>query len=522
MMKSASDKIIVFLAGAIALAVFLSVFVVYTHIFSGDESLLRHFFVNLFPRYIKDTFILSISVCAISIILGCTLAYLIVNFDFFGNRFFNIALMLPFAIPAYIFAFIYVGIMDYNGVFQTLFGFRIDFFNMGGAIFMLSISFYPYVYLFARASFQSEGKLIFDVGKILGLSKFKIFSRLAIFISRPAIVAGVLLVMMETLSDYGTAAYLGIDTFSAGIFKLWFDMNDLSSASVLSAILILVVFVLLIVENRNSRAKNYSVNSDTSTLRKKTPLKGIFGFLAFFYCFLVSVLGFIMPFLWLAYWALTSDRLFESEFYVMAFHSLKVSVIAALIITFVAFFLNYGARIAKSSWVKTIILKFSSIGYAMPGAAIGVSLMMVFMGIANLLDVQLLGTSMIVLVTGYLVRYLATAVLSLESGYSKLHKNLDDVSSVMNIGNLRLAFLVHIPLLKHFFTLSFIIVFVDTIKELPLSLILRPFDFETLSIRAFFYATDERVYDACLPAFFIVFISFLAILWIEIRRNNAK
>lgn len=519
-MKSALDRSFVFIAGGLALAIFFSVIVVFSSIFSSDLGLLGHFFTYLFPRYIKDTAIITFSVCAIAAFLGSTLAFLVANFSFFASRLLSVLLMLPLAIPAYILAFIYVGIMDYDGIFYEFFGFRFDIFNIYGAILVLALSLYPYVYMFARASFLAEAKPIFDVAKVLGLSKFSAFYRISIFIARPAIISGLMLVLMETLSDYGTAAYFGVDTFSAGIFRLWFDLRDLGSASILSSFLIMLIFAIMLFEYRAAKRKNYSLRTDTSAQMPKIKLKGIWGFLAFFYCFSVAMLGFLLPFGWLAYWGIKSESLFSPEFYSLATNSLKVALISAIIITVLAFFLNFSARLAKSELAKSIILKCSSIGYAMPGAVIGVSLMILFMHLGQLLGVRLLSSSLSVLLAGYVVRYLATSVLSFESGYHKVHKNIDEAASIMGLSRIRLALKLHAPLLRHFFVLSFIVVFVDVIKELPLSLILRPFDFETLSIRAFFYATDERIYEAALPALFIVSLSLLALLYIELSKGK--
>lgn len=519
-MKSALDKIFISMAGAVALAILVSIIIIFISAFSADTNLIHHFFKYLFPRYIKDTFIVLIGVVCITTLLGTSLGYICSNFTFFASKFLNVTLMLPLSIPSYILAFIYVGVMDYDGVFENIFGFRLNIFNIYGAIFILSISLYPYVYMFCRASFLGESRIIFDLGKMLNLNKIQIFYKIAVFVTKPAIISGVMLVVMETLSDYGTAAYLGIDTFSAGIFRLWFDLGDIGSSSILSSILVIFIFTLMAIEYKYLRKRRYSLNANSNAYAKKTKLKGIYNFAAFLYTFSVSFVGFLLPFLWLLYWGLGSQRLFDIEFYKMAFNSLKVAIISTVIITVLAFMLNYAARISKHKYIELLLLKCSSIGYATPGAVIAISMLTIFMWISNLLDIRLLGVSIIVLIVGYVIRFLATSMMSFESGYLKIHKNIDDAAKIMELNSLNVALKIHSPLLKHFFILSFIIVFVDVIKELPLSLILRPFDYETLSIRAFFYATDERVYDACLPALLIVLISFVALLYIELRRKE--
>lgn len=519
MMKSALDSLTLTTAGVIALAVLLGILAVFISTFTADTSLLGHFFTYLFPRYIKDTAIVTLSVCILCAFIGSTLAFLVANFDFLFSRTISILLMLPLAIPAYILAFIYVGIMDYDGIFKQIFGFRFDIFNIYGAILVLTLSLYPYVYMFARASFASEAKTIFDVAYVMRLSRWQTFWRISIFITRPAIISGLMLVLMETLSDYGTAAYFGIDTFSAGIFKLWFDLRDLGSASILASILVFIVFLIMLAEYKAAHAKKYSLRSDSGANMKKIKLRGLAGFMAFVYCIIFAFLGFIMPFIWLFYWGLHSDHIFSLDFYKLALNSLSVALISAIIITLVAFFLNFACRLTNLNLIKIFILKCSSVGYAMPGAVIGVSMMLCATWVANIFDIRLLGISLSVLIVGYLIRYLATSVLSFESGYHKIHSSIDESSKIMKLPLWKLATL-HLPLLRHFFILSLIVVFVDIVKELPLSLILRPFDFETLSIRAFFYATDERIYDAALPALLIVSISLIALLYIELRRDR--
>lgn len=520
MTKLALDRILPLIAGAFALAIFFSVIIVFTTIFSSDFSLLEHFFTYLFPRYIKDTAILTFSVCVLSALIGSSLAFLVANFSFFGSKLLNVLLVLPLAIPAYILAFIYVGILEFDGIFIQIFGFRVDVFNIKGAILVLTLSLYPYVYLFARASFLTEAKPIFDISKVLGLSRFQTFYRISIFIARPAIFSGLMLVLMETLSDYGTAAYFGVDTFSAGIFRLWFDLRDIGSASILSSFLIVLIFFIMVLEYRFAKRKNYSLRTDTSATMPKIKLGRLSSFFAFLYCFSVAFLGFLLPFGWLLYWGLKSSNLNSPAFFELAYNSLKVALISAVVITVIAFLLNFSSRLSKSETLKTIILKCSSVGYAMPGAVIGVSLMIVFMHISRIFNIQLLSASLSVLIMGYTIRYLATSVLSFESGYHKIHKSIDEASRVLSLSTLRLGLRIHAPLLKHFFVLSFIVVFVDVVKELPLSLILRPFDFETLSIRAFFYATDERIYEAALPALLIVVLSLMALLYIEFNKRE--
>ena len=349
------------------------------------------------------------------------------------------------------------------------------------------------------------------------------FFRVAIFLSRPAIVGGAMLVLMETLSDYGTAAYYGVETFSAGIFKLWFDMGDSYSASVLAGLLMMFVFVLMIFEHVNKNSKKYSFSThDTSKFTQKKELGKFGSAAAFLWCASVFCLAFAFPFTWLLYWSIHELNSFKFEFVQMAANSLLMAAGAAILITAVSFFLVFATRLIKNKALNTFLLKSVSLGYALPGASIGLCVMIIFGYIDRNFGTHLLSSSFVVLIFGYVVRFLATSIYAVESGYAKIPANIDDAALLLNGSRLNLFFKVHFPLLRHFFFLSLTVVFIDIIKELLLSLILRPLGFETLSIRAFFYAADERFYAAALPSFLIVLMSLVAVLWLEVISRKKQ
>lgn len=470
---------------------------------------LSHFFEFLFLRFIKDTFIVLFFTLLFCFILGVGSAYLVANFNFYARTLLEKLLILPLAIPAYILAFVYVGIMDFGGVFESAFGFRVNLFNSAGVIFVLTFSLYPYVYLFSKSAFMSEAKTPFEVGKVCGYSEWQIFYKLSLKTAKASIFAGLMLVLMEVLSDYGASAYLGVDTFSAGIFKLWYDLSDIYSASVLSAFLMLFVFVLMALEQRQKQA--ISFNQDTSQPLQRRNLSRAKALFASLFCALIVLLGFILPFLWLLYWGLKDSKLFESDFYVLSFHSLALAFVAALITAALAFVLCFIARISKSVKFSFWLLKTSSIGYAIPSAAIGVSLMIAAVFIGNFLGVPLLGVSFAVLIFAYVARFLATAIYAFEGGFLRVHTSLDEASLSLKKSFLNLAWRVHLPLLKSFFWLAFLVVFIDTIKELPLTRMLAPFSFETLSTKAFWLASDERIYECALPSLMVVLLSLAAL-----------
>lgn len=301
--------------GAILLALFLTlpIFGIFAELFyilfqnfntsnlaeiSSIKENLSHFFDYLFLKFIKDTLIVSIGVLLLSLILGVSSAYLMANYNFYFCRILEKLLILPLAIPAYILAFVYVGIMDFQGFFHENFGFRIDFFNHYGVIFVLAISLYPYIYLFAKTAFKSEAKEAYEVAKIMKYSEFRIFTRVALLSARPAIFSGALLVLMETLSDYGASAYLGVDTFSAGIFKLWYDLNDSYSSSILSGILMIFVFLIMYIDYYYKNKHHYSFNQNLTLFIKKKEIKSYKAnfslFLLFYHRFIRIYLAFYM------------------------------------------------------------------------------------------------------------------------------------------------------------------------------------------------------------------------------------
>lgn len=485
---------------------------------------LIHFFEFLFWRFVKDTFIVAFFVLVICYILGVTTAYLVSNYNFYLSKILENLLILPLAIPAYILAFVYVGIMDYGAEFHSLFGFRIDIFNIYGVIFVLSISLYPYVYLFAKSAFKSESMAIYEVGKIHGYSEFKIFYKVSVKIAMPSIIAGLMLVLMEVLSDYGASAYLGVDTFSAGIFKTWYDLGDPYSSSALSAILMICVFGLMYAEYKERQKSKFSFNQDISEFIKKRDLSKFKSLMAMIYCFVILFIGFILPFLWLGYWGLRDYKLFEMDFYILSLNSLLLAAITGVITTILAFILCFLARVSKDSKFSFWILKASSVGYAIPGAAIGVSLMIAAAFIGEIFGVAILGVSFSVLIFAYVVRFLATAIYSIDGGFAKIHTTIDEAGYMLHPSYWALMIRLYMPLLKQFFLLSFLVVFIDTIKELPLTRMLSPFSFETLSVNAFWYATDERIYDSALPSFMIVVLSLFVLIFthIFIKAKRAK
>lgn len=511
-------KVFKFGAILVALIIVFPMFFIFIEMFFGDFSLLNHFTKFLLPAYLKDTFLLLIGVLISTSTVASISAYLVVNFNFPFSKFFEFALMLPLAIPAYIFSFAYVGIMDYGGEFMKIFGFRFNIMNIWGAIFVISLSLYPYIYMFAKTSFKTQSKSVFELAKIYNVSPFFTFFKLSIPLARPAIFGGAMLVCMETLSDYGTAAYYGVNTFSAGIFKVWYDLDDSYLASFLAAILMVLAFIVMFAERLNK--KSYSFNHNTNITINKQNLSKFSSLMAFLWCFIVFFIAFALPFYWLVYWSIFGDVKFDMIFLKMTSNTFLIALLASIIIVCAGLYLTFATRFFTSNFIKTLVLRCASLGYALPGASVAVCVMIVFGYIDRTFGLNILSTGFTVLIFGYIVRFMTASVYALDSGYSKISKFIDDAAKVMKIGSFKMFFSVHLPLLKHFILLAFLLAFIDIVKELPLSIILRPFNFETLSIRAFFYATDERLYSAALPSLLIVLISLFAVIFVELYSNK--
>ena len=488
------------------------------------QANLRHFFTFLFPRFITNTFLISSCVLFLSAIIGVSLAYLVANYNFFLSKILEKILFLPLAIPAYILAFVYVGLMDFGGFFYTIFGFRVDFFNHYGVIFILSISLFPYVYILAKTSFQTESIMFYELAKTMHYSEWKIFYKISLVLARPAIFAGLLLILMETLSDYGASAYLGIDTFSAGIFKLWYDLDDPYSSSILTAILMFFVLLLMGLEQRVKNQKKYGSNYDCKMLIKRKTLSPFKSFFVFGYCFTIAFLGFLLPLSWLLYWGLQDSKLFDKTFYILAWNSFYTAFFASCFCIVYGLFLCFAMRITKNHFLSNFIRQSNSLGYAIPGAVIGVSMMIFASLLSYFFNIHLLGTSISLLIFAYIVRFLANAIYSIQNGYDRIHSSIDEASLTLHKSEFALWFKIHIPLLKHFIFSALLIVFIDTVKELPLTRMLSPFGFESLSTKAFWYATDERLYDAALPSLLIVLLSLMSIIIINFwtRKDDVR
>ena len=387
----------------------------------------------------------------------------------------------------------------------------------------MSLVLYPYVYLLARVSFAGKSQSITEVSKTLGAGPVKRFFKIALPIARPAIIVGLILALMETLADYGTVQYFGVPTFTTGIFRTWAGFDDTTTAAQLSLLLLVFVTTLILLEIWSRKQAKYFEPSQSSKPSPRSVLTGSKSFWAFFVCLVPVVFGFIVPAGQLLYWSvITADTGFNAEFFTLMWNSFYLAFLVASATVVIALLLVYSKRIQKNK-VITSLVKVTTLGYAIPGIVIAIAVLILFTSVDHYIDglMQylfntstglLLSGTLSMLVFAYIIRFLSISVQSLDSGLNKIKPSMDDTALTLGASRWKLLFKVHLPLLHTSLITAFILVFVDVLKELPTTLILRPFNFNTLSVRAFEMASDERLVDAGLPALLIVIIGIIPVI----------
>ncbi|MEM7564628.1 MAG: iron ABC transporter permease [Pseudomonadota bacterium] len=454
-----------------------------------------------------------------------------------GKRIFTWALLLPLAFPGYIIAYTYTGMFDFAGPVQswirelTGLGYGEYYFpeirSLGGAITMLSLVLYPYVYLLARASFLEQSICVLEVSRTLGCSVWSSFFRVALPLARPAIVAGLSLALMETLADFGTVSFFGIGVFTTGIFRTWFGLGDSAAAAKLASMLLLFIFVLVIVERWSRKRAQYHHTTNRYRQLPQYRLSGYRSVVAFLVCFATVFFGFLLPALQLLIWTFeTFDTMVDASFVRISLNSIFLAFIASVLAVLLALFMTYGKRLLKSRLVG-FSLRVVATGYAIPGTVVAVGIIIPFAWLDNSLGDWLqmnygismglvFSGSLFTLVFAYLVRFLTISIQTVESGLLKIKSSMDDAARSLSYSPREILWGVHLPLMKGTVLTAMLIVFVDVMKELPATLILRPFDFNTLAVRAYELAADERLADSSTAALMIVAVGVLpAILLIR-------
>ncbi|HLV47478.1 MAG TPA: iron ABC transporter permease, partial [Aliidiomarina sp.] len=446
------------------------------------------------------------------------------------------------AMPAYITAYTYSGMLSFEGPVQRMlreltgwqFGdyFFPDIRSLTGAILVLSFVLFPYVYLITRAAFIEQSRAALEAARTLGLSPTKSFWRVALPMARPAIATGVTLALMETLADYGTVQYFGITTFTTGIFRTWYGMNDQIGALQLASILLSAVVVLMVIERISRRQSQYHSVGRSKHCVRPFQLTGLKAVLAFVACFIPVLLGFILPALQLLAWSYERLHVWlQPDFIALIRNSLILAISASVITVLVALWLCYGKRRIPTPLTRASI-NFASLGYAIPGVVIAVGVIVPFAWLDhkiiyiaehffNLNPGLLLSGTIFALLFAYLVRFLSVSIQTIDSGLSQISNAMDESGKILGLNAQQILARIHFPLLKTSLLTATILVFVDVLKELPATLILRPFNFNTLAVRAFELAGDERLAEAGPAALMIVLAGLIPVIFLS-RAMQAR
>lgn len=533
----------VWLVAPMVVLLALPVLVVLGQFLTPSSETWSHLADTVLWDYVKNSLILTASVGLLSLIFGIAPAWLVAMCDFPGRRWFEWALLLPLAMPAYIIAYTYTGLLDFSGPLQSLirewsgWGYGDYWFpeirSMGGAIVLMALVLYPYVYMMVRAAFVNQSLCVLEVSRSLGQGPWRTFFRLALPLARPAIVAGVSLAMMEALADYGTVQYFGIGTFTTGILRTWYGFNDLPAAAQLAGVLMIFVIALLVLERFSRRNARYHHTSRRHQALRRIPLKGSRAWLATAVCLGLVAAGFLIPAAQLLQWAYkTAAHTLDEAFLGLLWNSLYLAAITALSALVLALLFAYAQRLSKSAWVNGAV-RMAGMGYAVPGMVIAVGVLVPFGWFDRTLDDWmraqfdistglLLSGTLFALVFAYLVRFLAVSINAVESGLSRVTPSMDEAARSLGLGTWGVLGRIHIPLLRGSLLTALLLVFIDVLKELPATLILRPFNFNTLAVRTFELAGDERLADASAPALAIVLAGLIPVIMLSRAITNSR
>jgi len=517
-----------------ALLVIIPILVILASFLQPESEIWRHIVDTLLIDLLKNTLILCSGVLAGTFVLGVGTAWLTAVCDFPGRKFFNWALMLPLAIPTYVLAFVFIGLLDFSGPVQTMLRAHLpltsrwfpDIRSAGGVILVMSLALYPYVYLLARNAFLSQGKRVLEVSQALGQSRTKSFFNAALPMARPWIASGLMLVLMETLADFGAVSVFNYDTFTTGIYKAWFGFFSLAAAAQLSSVLLVFVILVVIIEQQMRARMQFHQVGRMTMANTRIRLKGWKKWSA---CGILSVIvmfAFLIPCVQLALWSFKSAAVeLDSRYLGLLARSLFFSLTAAAIITGLGLLLAYIQRQHPDTLTNWTI-RFASMGYALPGTvlAVGIVIMVNFAdsqiiaAVEALTGIQLkaiLNGTIITVLFAYTVRFLTAGFNSINSSMHRITRSLDEASMLLGTTGLTLLRKIHIPILKNGLYTAAILVFVDVMKEMPITLMTRPFGWDTLAVKIFELTSEGEWQRAALSSLTLVIAGLIPLIWLN-------
>lgn len=468
-------------------------------------------------------------------VLGVGFAWLTTVCDFPGRRMFEWALMLPLALPAYVLAFVAVGLFDYSGpvagAWRNLFGTSLAFppiRSAGGVIIVMTLAFYPYVYMLARAAFSAQGHSLFETGRVLGLSPYGAFWRVALPMARPAIAAGVALALMEALSDFGAVSIFNYDTFTTAIYKAWFGLFSLTAAAQLASLLLLFIALALVVERRMRGAARYHVGNRRGRAQRLR-LSGARAWAATAAASLVLLFAFVIPLVQLLYWSASVRGDLDRRYLTFVSNTLLLSAAAAGVTVFAALVLAYARRLQPARFMQATVA-LGTLGYALPGSVLAVGIMVSFvwvdarlapwiapLGIAG----PLLAGSLVAVLLAYAVRFLAVAYGPVDANFEQMRPSLLQAARSLGASNREILWRVAMPMLRPGLTAAGLLVFVEVMKEMPATLLLRPFDWDTLATRIFEWTSEGQWEHAALPALTLLVVGLIPV-YLLVRQPTER
>ncbi len=506
--------------------------------FFPQENIWPHLIQTSLPTYIKSTLILMLGVGVSVFLTGVSTAWLVTHYEFPLRKQFEWLLLLPLAIPAYVIAYMYTDLLEFAGPVQqtlrTLFGWELasDYWfpnirSLGGGILLMGLVLYPYVYLLARAAFLEQSPTLTEAIRLLGYSPFKAFLKISLPVARPAIVVGVALALMETLNDFGTIDFFAIRTLTAGLYDVWLGMGNLGGAAQIATTMLTFVILLLTLEYIGRRNQKFYQSAQRFRQQPRHQLPGMQKWGLTLFCALPVTAGFILPLIILIK---LSIQYFEvswtEDFRRYALNSFMLSSIAAIAAVSVALLVAYTRRLNSHNRKILLASRIASLGYAVPGAVLAVGIIIPFAAFDNWLDALMrrwfdystgliLSGTLFAVVFAYVVRFLAISIGSIESSLSKVSESMDMAARTLGYSRTQVLTRFHLPLIKGGLLTAGLMVFVDCMKELPATLILRPFNFETLATNVYQFASDELIGESALGALCIVLAGLLPVIFLS-------
>ena len=547
-MKLSSFSLLLVASTLVAALIGLPVVSVMANIFSGGTGdTWQHLASTVLPDYVGSTLWLCVGVGCGVVVVGVATAWLTAMHDFPGRHIFEWALILPLAMPAYVLAYVYTDFLQFVGPVQTwlreTFGWsRADYWfpdvrSVGGAIAMFVFVLYPYVYLLARTAFIERASGMLEAARTLGLGPCRSFMRVSLPLARPAVVAGATLALMETLADYGTVSYFGVQTFTTGIYRAWFSLGDRVAAAQLAASLLGFVILLLLLEQLSRGRARFNNTTGRNRPHAERALKGGGAVVAVLACALPLFVGFLLPAGLLLRLALTDgDAQFGERFVHLASNSFVLAGLTALVAVALALLLAYAARLSKAgirARLAQTLNRLVGLGYSVPGSVIAVGVLIPVTRLDNWLASQweiwfgnnpglILTGGIAALIYAYLVRFLAVALQSVTSSLAKVTPSMDEAARSLGANQVGVLRRIHLPLLRGSLFSAGLLVFVDVMKELPATLVMRPFNFDTLATQAYTLASDERLAEASTASLAIVVVGLLPLIVLSRQINQRR